>query len=80
MNHSFNALLNVNSIESKSLFFNQIMWQCGILSKKNRMWTSGTLHFNLPGTSPDFLLTKTNFYLTFHTPSHMRFDSSKTRS
>ena len=28
------------------------------------------LHFNLLSTSPEFLLTKTNFYLKFHTVSH----------
>ena len=74
MNHSFlNAYLKVHIINSR-LF--SLIRLCGNVvyrvekSYVDKLVARIPLHFNLLSTSPEFLLTKTNFYLKFHTLSH----------
>ena len=73
VNHGFNALLKVPSIKSRSFSLIRLCGNVVYIVEKScvdKLVVWNPLHFNLLSTSPEFLLTKTNFYLMFHTLSH----------
>ena len=71
MDHSFNALLTVHSISFSSLMrlYGNVVYRVE-KSYVEKLVARNSLHFSLLSTSPEFLLTKNNFYLKRHTPSH----------
>ena len=85
MSHSyFYALLNVHSIKSSIFSLNQIMWQCGIQSRKlyvDKLVARNPLHFNLLSSSPEIFIDQNQvlFEVSYTVSQYdMRFDSIKT--